>query len=111
MSNIFGLYGVVKEVFQPSGQAYIALTANIIGVMNNLVGQTIVVFFGSRLSSEAKKSEKIFSKFMSSSEFYETQKSHFVYLLTQMHSREMAVENFLFKLDWKVFIAVSCMNI
>lgn len=109
--NIFGLYGVVKEIFQPTGLGLIALTANLAAIVNDLVNQTIVVFFGNRLTLEAKKTEKVFSKFMASSEFDETQRSEFVYLLTQMRSRKTTVENFLFKLDWKTFIAVSLLRV
>lgn len=71
----------------------------------------LVVFIGNQLTNEAAITESIFIKSMAANDALYHQKIDSIHLLAQIRGRNLAVQNFLFKIDWNVFIAVSVTTI
>lgn len=107
LTIIFGFYGIIVAISRPSAVSIADVGSNITSSINAWFLIAIVVFFGSSLTSEASRTVNVFSKFMSTTNFYYTQKQDLVYLLSQLRSRKVEVRNFLFKIDWHVIVAVS----
>lgn len=64
-----------------------------------------IIFTGSNVTSEARATPKILSKFMS--EQSESDKIDFMHFVAQIRTRNLDVENFLFKINWNAFMTVS----
>lgn len=107
LTIIFGLYGIIVEIFRPSTYSTAVSTTNFTSMINAWFLMTTVVYFGSSLTSEASRTVTVFSKFMAISNFYYTQKQDLIFLLSQLRSRKVEVRNFLFIVSWNVIVAVS----
>lgn len=103
---IFGMYGTIVQILHPTEVFMAALCTNSLGAANCCCMICAVVFFGSRLSSEASKTSIIYNKFQASLNASDAYKLNFIYVMTQLKSRSISVENFLFKIDWTVVLAV-----
>lgn len=107
LTIIFGLYGIIMELFRPSVFSPAVCTTHFMSMFNAWLLMTTVVFFGSSLTSEASRTATVLSKFMATSNFYYTQKQDLMFLLSQLRSRKVEVRNFLFIISWNVIVAVS----
>lgn len=76
-------------------------------VFYNLSLIILVIFIGHRLTNEASATSSVLIKSMAVNDKIYHQKVDSLHLLAQIRGRKVAVQNFLFKIDWKVFIAVS----
>lgn len=101
------MYGVIVETLHPSSFSTAAFCTNTLGVVNCWYLMCTVVFTGNLLSAEASRTAKIYSKLQARFTVTDAQKLNVVYVITQLKSRNSSVENFLFKIDWKVVLAVS----
>lgn len=66
---------------------------------------TIIVSSGSSTTKEAQATTEIFSRVMN--HHTERQKIDFVHFMALIRSRNLNIENFLFKINWNVFMIVS----
>lgn len=78
-----------------------------IDVVFNLSVMILVVLIGDQLSNEASRTSSIFIKSIVANDALYHQKVDSIHCLAQIQGRKPAVQNFLFKIDWKVFVAVS----
>lgn len=107
MTIIFGLYGLIIELFRPTSFSPAVCVTNFTGMTNSWLLMISVVFFGSSLTSEASKTVTVFSKFMATANFNHTQKQDLMFLVSQLRSRKVDVRNFLFNINWNVILAVK----
>lgn len=104
---VFGAYGVLHELIRPTQLSFATIYLNGIGFLNQLTLITTVVFTGSITTAEAEKTALIYNKTTSLSELNENQKIDYIYLMTQIRSRNLNIQNIFFNLNWNVFLAVS----
>lgn len=71
---------------------------------------TTVIYSGSVTTKEAEKTGVILNNLMNDLEPNETQKIDFIYLMTQIRSRNLNIQNKFFKLNWNVFLSVSTLT-
>jgi hypothetical protein len=101
--NIFSAYGIVKNIMQSSVINYITLY--LFGYCLLLLA--FVCREGDRLTRSAKATMHIFGQIMSENEHNKDQQVDLTFLSTQMRLRNLKVQNFLFTIDTKTFLAVS----
>jgi hypothetical protein len=66
----------------------------------------LVLYFGDSTSKEAEKTAEVLGKFINELELSVTEKSNFVFLMSQVKSRNVVVENSFFKVNWSVLVTV-----
>lgn len=109
LSNIFASFGIVNELLRPTDYTSASLLLN--GL--SLIGYEILIMIplnsGSSLTEEAKTTISVISKHKAS-EINLAKESHkidFIFLITQIESRNLQIQNDLFKINWNVLLAVS----
>lgn len=107
VGNIFGIYGILQEIFRPTDLAVFAYALNGIGIGANTVIAVLVIYAASILTNEADTTSSIFGKMMGITRMEEKNKFELAYLLAQLKSRNLKIRNFLFDIDWNVLLVVS----
>lgn len=105
--SIFASYGLVNEILRPTKLRVVTLFLNCQGFSHHFLLTIFIIHFGSSTTREAEEAVVALSKMTNRSELSESQKNDFVYCMTQVKSRCLSIQNFLFKIDWNVLLAVS----
>lgn len=105
--SIFAAFGVIKEIMQTSTIPAATLYLNSYCLISYLSVIAAVCWNGALVTSRANSTIAIAGKIMNKFSFDKDQKAELVFVLTQMRSRNLKVENFLFVINWNSLLTVS----
>lgn len=100
-------YGVVRGILKNSELASNLIYANTLSLIFNFVMKIAIVKSGNDLTDEALKTSVLISKIMNEFDHSESQKTDFMFLITQVKARNVNVKNKMFTINWKLLLAVS----
>lgn len=107
---IFVAYGVVSELFQITSFSYIVISLNFLCLLHHIAMVTFIVYAGSSATKEAAKTKICIGKLMNESHLNDSEKINFLYFMSQLCSRNLHLENALFKINWNVLLTVRIKN-
>jgi hypothetical protein len=85
------------------------LFANFYTTFHHFLLIVLVVYHGDAMTKQAEKTCEILGRFAGEAVLRESEKLSFVRLMLQMKSRNVAVENLFFKIQWSVLVSVGLM--
>ena len=98
---------MINEIIKPTDDRVKNISLNGAAFLFHFSMLALTCFAGSKLKAEAKATASITSQIMNQTEWNETQKLDFMFLMTQINSRNHSVQNKLFNFDMKTFLTVS----
>lgn len=101
--NIFSAYGVVKEVFKASKLSFLIVYTCSVAFLFHHSLLALAVYAGSNVTKEAAATVAVHSRVMHGER---SQNIDFVHFDAQIRSRNLNIQNFLFKINWHVFLTV-----
>lgn len=102
---IFAAYGFISELLKCSANLF-TLYMYGFSLVTYFSYIALVCWQGDQLTSEAKFTLNLLSRIMTEYEFNEDQRNSYMFLSTQMRLRSFKVHNFLFNINWNIFLAV-----
>lgn len=108
--QIFGAFGIVKELLHPTKVGPLALILGFGTMAYYILIVVIVVHVSSEASRKAEETKIILVLLTSLTEVTEIQKLDFVFLMTQIRSRNLKFQNILFKIDWNILVVVRFLS-
>lgn len=101
-------FGVVKELLKPSENLILTVVMNVCCILLFVWLACTMASTGSKLTAEADMTGIIVSKMLIEiSEEDKRRRNDFVYFMTQIKARNVNVQNFMFRINWNVVLAVS----
>lgn len=100
-------YGLAFEIFHGTEYSTGVYFLNTMCLLHHVCLVFISTYTASSVTRSAESTKVILSKIMNESEFLETNKSNFTYLMTQMQVRNLDIHNLFFKINWNTLIKVS----
>lgn len=107
MASVFESFGIIYYILRAEEYSQVATTLSIIGLSHDIVVIIIILNAGSSLTEEAEKTGVIISKLVNESKCDLLQKVDFLFFMAQIKSRNLNVQNFMFKINWNVLLCVS----
>lgn len=105
-------FGVVKELLKHSENFMIILAMTISGLLLFMKWTCSMATSGSQVTDEAKQTRVIFSKILIEvPEENQKKRKDFLYLMTQLRSRNVNVQNSIFIINHNVILAVRPNNL
>jgi hypothetical protein len=103
---VFSTFAMVHFFLVPAESTFFNIFANLHATAHHFLLITLVLYFGDSTTREAEKTVEVLGKFASELELSVTEKSNFVFLMSQVKSRKVVVENSFFKVSWSVLVTV-----
>ena len=107
ISNIFDYYGIIKELSGPSNYSFVYLYTNFSYLLYHHFLTIVIVISGNSLTKEAQQTTMILGQILNAAGANGKQKIDLIFFLMHANARNLNVQNFLFKINWKVFFTVS----
>lgn len=107
IKSIFAAFAVVNELKLDSDNSSVTLAMCGFALANYLALVVVATWEGSRLKTTATATGKIVTQMMCDGVFDQKQKTDFLFLQSQVRSRNVNVENFLFTINWNILLSVS----
>lgn len=104
IGNIFESNGIVHEFLNTKMFNHLTIYSCIAHLVFNYSTMTLMLYAANSVTHEAQASAVILSK--SIDETSDTQKLNFVVFAAQTRSRNLNIQNFLFVINWNVFLSV-----
>jgi hypothetical protein len=76
------------------------------GTSHHFLLIVLSLYFGDSTTKEAEKTAEVLGKFVGEIDASDSEKTNFVFLMSQVKSRKVVVENSFFKVDWSVLVTV-----
>lgn len=102
MKSVFSAYGIVVELLQPTENTMTFLLLNSIALL--FCGLLIITASsaGSSLTRKADDTKIVVATMINEEEIDDSKKIDFIFFNTQVQSRNMSVQNDLFKINWNI---------
>lgn len=107
VSVIFTAFGLISELLHSTTHFYSVLILDCTGISHQLLVVVGVICAGSYTTKEAENTKIIIGKVISETVLNDSEKINFMYLMSQLRSRNLNLENVLFKINWNVLLTVS----
>lgn len=109
---VFVSYSIAREAMRSNSRSFIVLPINVSCFIHFFFFVVCVTHFGSSLAKETRKTITMFSKTMNSLAVDgDSQKVDLIYVLSQLKSRNVIIQNDVFPIDWKAFVSVSVIDV
>jgi hypothetical protein len=80
---------------------------NGLGLVIHTAWISATVYFGDSTTKTAQTGTEILGRFMSTKHFSDKEKLNLMFVMSQLRSRNVCIQNTLFKINWSVLLTVS----
>jgi len=106
LTNIFALYGGLREVLLETNIAGLAMISNLSHISIQNAINVLMIYAGSVTTNEAEETNAIISKIIASNQRNKTLLSN-CHDFLQIRNRNVKLQNIFFTINWKLLLAVS----
>lgn len=107
--NIFSAFAIVREILKPEIM-YVALLPHAIVMVYQYIKSVTMAYAGSSTTHEAEKTSAILARIMSQTH-EESNVEVLRNLLSQIGTRNLNLQNALFRINWNIILGVSSKNV
>jgi hypothetical protein len=106
---VFTSFGIIHIILFPDEFVSDEFFANFYTTFHHFLSIVLVVYHGDAMTKQGQETHEILGRFAGEAELRESEKLSFVHLMLQVKSRNVAVENLFFKIQWSVLVSVGLM--
>lgn len=104
---IFNSFATVQIFLKPGNYSHIAMFTSGCGLMHNILFALLIIYHGDCTTKEAEASIGLLGKLISKTDVSVIEKVDFVYLMAEIRSRNLNIENIFFKINLKILLTVK----
>jgi hypothetical protein len=109
--SIFAAYAIASQFHLSSSDSLVTLIMCGFFLLNYSLILILLSWIGSDLEKTAGETGKIITQMMSEGFVHQHQKTDFMFLQSQVRSRNVNVQNFLFSINWRIAMSVSWIDL
>lgn len=102
--NIFTAYGIFYVVFRLNIVVHVGVYFVISSLFLNYIIVIVIAYIGAGTTREARATAAIIGGIMDDDS--DSQMFNFIYLMLRIRTRNLVIENFLFRINWKTLMMV-----
>ena len=106
---IFALYSTFRLIKKPTKDFEAEIFLSAFGIVSYIFLVISIIFFGDSTTKEAEKSAEMLGKLMNTKKFCDGEKLDLMFLMSQIQSRKVDIQNMFFTINWNVLLTVSKM--